>query len=333
VVVLSGGRSSEREISLQTGRELVAALELRQERLADLRAVEIDERGRWVLDGRALTPAEALQQLPEDTIYFLGLHGGEGENGAIQGLLEASDRAFTGSGVGASALCMNKFAARETCRAVGIRVAEAVLIGSSRWRGERESCLAACEALGPAGWFVKPNEGGSSVATRLVSDASQLAPAIEEALATGDRALVEARVEGVECSCGVLGNADGELRALPPIEIRPHAGRFFDYEEKYSEGGADELCPAESFGDQTARRVMQLALEAHSITRCEGYSRTDFIVPADGEPVFLEVNTLPGFTARSLFPQEAQVVGIEFPDLLLEILELAAQRQVSRGER
>lgn len=333
IVVLSGGTSSEREVSLATGKELVKTLRETELAQLELESVEITATGQWSFRGENGDPQTVLAGLPEHAVFLLGLHGGGGENGAIQGLLESAGRIYTGSGVVSSALCMNKYAAREVARSKGVRLAPAELITQPEWEADANACLARCEALDHESWFVKPNEGGSSVATTHAQNREELEAGIRAALDTGDRALVESAVSGVECSCGVLGNADVALRALPPIEIQPHEGRFFDYTEKYSESGAREVCPAESLDEATRRRVEELAVLVHDVFRCDGYSRSDFIVPGDGEPVFLETNTLPGFTSRSLLPQEAQVVGIDFDALVLEILDLAIQRFESAGGR
>ena len=156
---------------------------------------------------------------------------------------------------------------------------------------------------------------------------------------SGDAALVEAAVEGVEATCGVLGNTAGELVALPPVEIVPHEGRFFDYEEKYRSEGAREHCPPRSLSAATVERLGQLAVLAHRTMGCDGYSRTDFIVPrgaddaseGEGEPVVLEVNTLPGLTERSLFPQSMQALGASYRAMCLRLLELAVERSAERG--
>lgn len=326
VVVISGGTSSEREISLRSGREMLRALNSEPTSLEAVHSLEISPEGQWQCESRSQSPELAILEFPNDTVFLLGLHGGEGENGVIQGILEAAGRAYTASGVTASALCMDKYKANALVTSAGLRCAPGLLVTAEAWAEARSDLLERATALSKEGWFVKPNSGGSSVATTSVADSGGLASAIELALATGDHALVEARILGVECSCGVLGNHGDELVALPPIEIRPHAGRFFDYDEKYREGGAREICPAESFDENVAQRIEELSKLAHHVTGCDGYSRVDFIMPREGDPVFLEVNTLPGFTARSLLPQEAKVVGIEFPELLHEILGLAMDR-------
>ncbi len=300
---------------------MVAALTERDRRgPARCVPVEIEANGAWNVEGERCAPGAAVAILPPETIYFLGLHGGEGENGSVQGFLETCSRRYTGSGVAASALCMDKHATRLLVADAGVAVAPAVLIDG----GDRRAHDFA--AISREGWAVKPNAGGSSVATTMVEHAEDLRAAIECALATGDRALVEGRIRGSEATCAVLGNARGELRALTPVEIVPHAGKFFDWEEKYNAGGAAEHCPPRALSAAVCERLAELATRVHRTAGCDGYSRSDFIVPAGGEPIFLEVNTLPGLTQRSLLPKAAQTDGLTFRELCLEIVALAVER-------
>ena len=333
VAVLMGGTSGEREVSLVSGRSVLQALErsVRLGALAAVRAIEIDAGGRWVDGGRARDAAEALESARDVDVFFLALHGGAGEDGTIQGLLAAAGRRHTGSSVGASALCMDKAATRGLAAAAGIAVAPGRVIDRPGFDGHPAAEVAAVLALGPApdGWFVKPRRGGSSVNTHAVRVAEELSARVAEVLASGDDALVEQRIRGVEVSCGVLDSGSEAARALPPIEIQPHGERFFDYEQKYSETGAREVCPAPSLSAEAEGRVRAEALRMHRLCGCRGYSRTDFIVPEGGHslrPVLLEVNTLPGLTPRSLFPQEARAVGVEYDDLCLALVSRAAQR-------
>jgi D-alanine-D-alanine ligase len=321
VVVLYGGTSSEREISLVTGRDVATALAKPDDDRGPRRvsAIEIDAQGRWVLADRALAPAEALHLLQPVDVVFLGLHGGTGENGSLQGWLELESLAYTGSGAQASALCMDKLALRGVVAQRGIPVAPGVCVRADEWRRDAGGVRARIAALAADGWIVKPRNGGSSVATNSVAAPSALGPALESVFEIGDDALVEARVAGVEVSCGVLDTGERAPRALAPVEIQPRQGAFFDYAEKYSSGGAVELCPPRSLGAAEIARVQAHAVAAHQAARCAGYSRTDFIVPAHGEPVLLEVNTLPGLTPRSLLPQEALVAGIDYRTLCLWI--------------
>ncbi len=337
VAVLMGGRSSEREVSLRSGAAVAAALgeplHAKDRRgPAVLTRIEIDSAGHWCLGSERVEAGVAIAKLGPDTLYFLALHGGQGENGTLQGLLEAHDRCYTGSGVEASALCMNKHATRLVLQAAGLSVAPAQLVTEQRWNSARSAELSAIARFGASGVSVKPNRGGSSVSTFLVEHADQIPHAVERVLATGDSALVEAWVRGTEATCAVLGNASGELRALPPVEIVPRGDRFFDYEQKYSDNGADEYCPPRGLSAATSARLTALSLVAHHAAGCDGYSRTDFIVPRDAsgaelEPIVLEINTLPGMTARSLLPRSAASAGFSLRDLCLEILALAVRRR------
>ncbi|MCA8980359.1 MAG: D-alanine--D-alanine ligase, partial [Planctomycetes bacterium] len=327
-----GGRSGEREVSLRSGTAVRDALVAQRgtQGLASLELVEIAADGRWLREGVAVDPARCVTDLPHDAVYFLALHGGDGEDGTIQGFLSSAGRAYTGSGVGASAIAMDKAATRSALAAASLRVAPGRLVQAWSWEDARQRELDEVVRLGDAGWFVKPNRGGSSVNTFSVRDADELPAAIDAVLTGGDSALVEARIPGTEATCGVLGNAL-DPRALPPVEIVPRGDRFFDYQQKYDDDGAEELCPPRSLGEETCAALANGALTAHRALGCEGYSRTDFIVPADGgAPVVLEVNTLPGLTARSLQPQAAAVIGLGFAGLCLEVLKLGLEADRSR---
>ncbi|MCK6446226.1 MAG: D-alanine--D-alanine ligase [Planctomycetes bacterium] len=348
VAVLYGGRSSERDVSLITGRDVVAALSSADDGRGPRRvtAVEVDTAGAWIVSGRPLAPHEALRELAPLDVVFLGLHGGEGEDGTLQAWLELSRVAYTGSGPQASALCMDKLALRGVALQKGLRVAPGACVSAEEWRNSADGALAGVLALdAPFGWFVKPRCGGSSVATTALGPAAtraEWARALDAVFATGDDALVEARIAGVEVSCGVLADSEGAERVFSPIEICPRAASFFDYAEKYSAQGAEEVCPPRSLAPTAIERVQAAALAAHRAARCAGYSRTDFIVPGSSvragdassvahEPVLLEVNTLPGLTPRSLLPQEAAVAGIDYRSLCLAITSEALVRRGRRG--
>ncbi len=333
VAVLSGGRSGEREVSLASGAAVVEALRAGPGAPAQVVPVELASDGRWrIEDAAPLAVAAAIERLARVDVFFVALHGGEGEDGTLQGLLRSLGKRFTGSDVGPSAACMDKVFARHLAASQGLAVARAVDFDRAQWLASRSTLRAELAALGGAGWVVKPRRGGSSVATALVEQPSAregaLERAIEAVLETGDEVLVEERVRGVETTCPVLGNRDEELVALTPVEIRPHEGRFFDYEEKYSAGGARELCPPESLDAATVAEIGALARRAHRFFRLDGYSRTDFLVPpgAGARPVFLESNTLPGLTPRSLLPLSAARSGIAFDALCRRIVAAALRR-------
>jgi len=329
VAVLSGGRSGEREVSLDSGRGIAEALRL-DVPPREVSEVELAADGRWIVAGECYTAGAALERLAQVDVFFLGLHGGPGEDGTIQGLLESSGRAYTGSGVRSSALCMDKLALRTLATEAGVRVAPAVCLSRREWSEQRAAAEARLDALPVGRWVVKPRGGGSSVDTFVVEQRAALSDAVPRAFTADAHVLVEAFIEGVEVSCGVLGNADEPPRALPTIEIRPASGHFFDYQQKYDPAGATELCPSESLDEPSEARVRELAARAHELGGCDGYSRVDFIVPPSGDPVLLEVNTLPGMTERSLLPQEAAEVGIDYRALCLFILERALHRAAAR---
>jgi len=336
VAVLFGGSSSEREVSLWTGAGVARALAEAPQGAeppgpARVHAVELTPDGGWILDGTALRPLEVLAELGPRCVYFLALHGGTGEDGTLQGLLAAQGCVHTGSGVGASALCLDKHATRLVLREAGVPVAPGLRIEAAEWTRRRSELVQRCRALPPGGWSVKPSRGGSSVATFLFDTAAELEPAIERVLATGDHAIVEQRIRGAEATCAVLGNRGGPIEALTPVEIVPKQGRFFDFEEKYSAGGAQEFCPPRTLAAATVARLAEQAVRAYRAADCDGYARIDFMIPrgadgAEGEPLALEINTLPGLTARSLLPQAAAVAGFSYRALCLEVLALALER-------
>ncbi len=333
VAVLGGGESGEREVSLASARGVLAALSSARTYpgcsivVREARFVQLEAGGRWRVGECETDATEALRMLDDVDVFFLCLHGGAGEDGTLQGLFAAARRRHTGSGVQASALCMDKLALRGLAREQGLRVAAGACIDLASWKSDAIASLAQCVALSSSGWVVKPRCGGSSVDTALVEEPSGLRAAIERVLSSGDDALVEERIAGVELSCGVLETRERVAQALPPIEIQPDAGRFFDYQQKYSTAGAREICPPVNVDASAIERVQALAQRIHRAARCRGYSRSDFIVPRAaegfGEPVLLEVNTLPGLTERSLLPQESAVTGIEYGELCLRILEAA----------
>ncbi len=333
VAVLMGGRSSERDVSFSSSRAVLDALVPSPGESDDrgpkrVVPVEIEPDGRWTFAGETLAPAAALAALDDVDLWFLGLHGGEGEGGVLQGLFRAAERPFTGSDVGASALCLDKTNTRLVVGAHGLATPRAAAVTPEGWRELAPQVLGALEGW-ETGWVVKPRRGGSSLGMSVLRDAAGLGDAIELAMENGDDALVEELVEGIEATVAVLGNPQGDLRAFTPVEIRPHEGRFFDYEEKYSEAGAEELCPPESLDEATCEELRQLALRAYRALDCEGYARMDFIVPPEGPPAFLEANTLPGLTPRSLLPLAAASDGLDFRSLCLEILRLALEAKRS----
>ena len=332
IVVLLGGTSGERDVSLTSGQAMADALQpLGEPGLPrSTSVVEIDPAGLWVVDGEALAPTTAIDRLPENALFLLGLHGGDGEGGILQGFLGIAGRAYTGSSVAASALCLDKVLSRARFIEAGVSVAAGLSITRSDWAQDQRGIVQRIQDLGSSPWYVKPVHGGSSLNTGRIHEVELLAPMIEAVLAAGDSVLVERGVAGVEVTVGVVGD-ERDRRALPLVEIRPREDEWFDYSQKYSSEGAEEFCPPISLTEARCAEVQDLALSIWDVAGLEGYARIDFIVPAHGgPPVVLEANTLPGFTPRSLLPQAALAHGVGFRDLLLEICSRALNR---RGER
>jgi len=315
VGVARGGPSSEYDISLKTGGEVLKYLPERYEGLDVL----IDKSGQWHLSGFPQKPLEIFERVD---VLFNALHGEFGEDGRVQQLFEGCNAPYTGSRILASALAMKKHLAREIFQQFGISVPKAMVFSADKFYGlDVADCAKKIfNSMSPP-WVIKPASAGSSVGVSICSSFSELVRAMEKASAVGDVVLAEGYIKGREATCAVLEDFRGEkYYALPVVEIVPPLGKFFDYDVKY-DGSTREICPAGFDGD-TKRRLEQTARLAHQILGCRHYSRADFIVAKDGV-YLLEVNTLPGLTSESLFPKAAAAAGLEFPQLLDHILKLA----------
>jgi D-alanine-D-alanine ligase len=251
-------------------------------------------------------------------VVFIALHGKGGEDGTLQGMLEMMGLPYTGSGVLASALAMDKGMTKRLFRTAGIPVLNEVRVR----RGESLETLAqrVSEELGGFPVFVKPNAEGSTFGCSPVERAEQLEPAVVKALQYDPMALIEPYVRGMEITLGVLGNAGEELQALPIVEIVPKS-EYYDYESKYAEGGSEHIIPAR-LPEAVTKRAQAVAQQCHELLGCRGMSRTDMLVVGEQFWV-LEVNTIPGMTPTSLLPQAAAEVGISFSDLLDRIIASA----------
>ncbi len=303
VAVLCGGISDERPVSLTSGEQVHKALSGK-----GIAADLIDTQ-----DGRA-----ALLRLIEGgyDVAFIALHGKGGEDGTIQGALETLGIPYTGSGVAASAVAMDKSRSKASYGLVGLPCAASVTLASQ----DDMSVEQIVEAVG-AKCVVKPCGDGSSVGMSIVHDPAELPHALEVAFACGQSVMVESYVSGTEVTVAVLGNDDPQ--ALPVIEIVPHA-EFYDFEVKYSANGAEHIIPAR-LDPEVYERVQAAAVLAHKALGCRGVSRSDFIVSQDGTPVILETNTIPGMTPTSLLPDAASKAGMDFGQVCVRLLELALQ--------
>jgi len=320
VAVLMGGRSSEREISLRTGRGVAQALrnlghDVAAVDAANGRLLPAGEEERAALPTQALEPAgETALARPETLagaeVVFIALHGAAGENGTLQALLDLAGKTYTGSGMLASALAMNK--------AISKRIFAQAGIPTPRWQllePGQDAGAVDLAALGGLPLVIKPNEEGSSVGLTIVHETSELPGAITLAAGLGE-VLIEEFIPGRELTVAVLGD-----EPLPIVEIRPKSG-LYDYESKYTAGRSEYFCPAD-LPEELAARVRALGLEAARVLGCRGVSRVDFRMNDDSVPYCLEVNTVPGMTPTSLVPMAAKARGLSYDQLVQRMLELA----------
>ncbi len=330
VAVIMGGRSSEHDISVASAQSVVDALD--PERY-DVRAVEIGQDGRWQLEpaGGQERIGEGGENLPVPAdgsvspfesvdVVFPVLHGPFGEDGTVQGFLELADVAYVGAGVTASALCMDKDLFKAVMRDKGVPVVESVTV-LDRHRDRVEN---------PFGFpvVVKPARLGSSVGISVVREPEQLGPAIDLALEHDEKILLEEHIAGIEVECSVLGNE--EPIASIPGEIIPLVSDWYDFAAKYDEGGMELVIPPR-LDEPTIARVQELAVAAFVASDCEGMARVDFFVREDGEVLVNELNTIPGFTATSVYAKLFEASGIPYAELLDRLVALALERHDRRA--
>ena len=333
IAVLMGGSSEEREVSLVSGQGILEALRRRGHRVCPvdpaIPASEQSDSCRAVIGDappKAIAPLPAgevfewlkLPRILEADLVFIGLHGGAGEDGRIQALLETAGKAYTGTGVLGSALAMNKDRSKALFNEVGVQTAPHAL---TRISGEVEihRVLDTIETGIGFPVVIKPNDQGSSVGFSFVEKAEGLAPALKEAAQYGEELLVERYVPGREVTAAIL---DGE--ALPIVEIIPEGG-FYDYKRKYTKGSSRYEVPAK-IDKRIEDRIKREALLAWNALDCRDYARVDFRLSEEGEPFCLEVNTLPGMTELSLVPMAAAEADIPFDELIDRICLMARER-------
>jgi len=346
VAVLMGGVSSEHDVSICSGLNVLDALDRDCYQGVP---VYLGRDGSWSFGVRPPTPtlerevgplpvvaaappqdsaatAGVLERLSARTdadVVFIALHGPGGEDGTIQAICRLAGVPFTGSGVLASALAMDKSVSKRLLVAAGVPMARDVVVDA---RTDRDDILRRAAKIGyPC--VVKPVAAGSSFATSVVDNEQGLLPAVETSVAAADDTLIEEFLPGVEVTCGVLGGGREPAEALPLTEIAPTTDGFFDFHAKYTAGACQEITPAR-VDAETTERVQQLAVLAHTTLGCEGCSRSDFIVTSTG-PVMLELNTIPGMTETSLMPQGAAAVGIDFRGLVGRLVRSALARSAS----
>ncbi|HVP37108.1 MAG TPA: D-alanine--D-alanine ligase [Terriglobales bacterium] len=338
IMVLMGGTSAERDVSLASGEAIVKGLKEAGHQVLAIdtsKGYKLPEgETRFLPNGVKTEPPDvkalqaegkkmALQTIesfnPSDVeLIFLALHGGQGEDGTIQALLELSGIPYTGSGVLASALAMDKEMSKKLFEREGILTPEWFVVESSD-SSDLSKVLDNIKNSFDFPAVVKPNDQGSTVGLMVVQEEKNLAKAMDKAKIYSDKVLIEKYIPGRELTIGILGEVP-----LPVIEIVPEHG-IYDYECKYTKGKSRYICPAELSAEKT-KEIQEIGYRAFKALGCEGYARVDFRYGIDDKFYCLEVNTLPGMTATSLVPKAAKVSGIEFPQLLDKIAKLAVEK-------
>jgi len=304
LALIAGGDSAEREVSLKSGDQVFQALDKSK------------------YDIRRYDPRDDLERLVREAadldVALVIMHGRGGEDGTLQGLLDLLGVPYQGSGVVGSAIGMNKELSKILYEQAGLQVAPAIFFNRDEAPTPQD-----LEARLGLPVVIKPVNEGSSIGVTIAKTRKELEAGLDQAFSYDFRVLVEQFLKGTEVTGGVLGNLN--LTALPLVEIIPSESyTFFDYEAKYKPGASTEICPAR-LDEAITKKAQQAALTAHRALQCRGYSRTDMIVQ-DGEVYVLETNTIPGMTATSLFPQAAKAMGLEFPQLLDKLIELALEK-------
>ena len=291
--VLMGGLSPERDVSLITGNAVCDAIQRK-----GLNAVAID------VDNKV---AMTLENLGID-LAFIALHGTYGEDGTVQGLLEYAKIPYTGSGVLGSAIAYDKVKSKELFKVNGIPSAEYQVV----CRNQRANIQRQFEP--PV--VIKPSNQGSSIGVSIVKNASEWQPALDLAFEYSEEVVIEKFIDGRLIAIGMNGE-----NPMPIVHIRPKSG-FYDYEAKYTRGKTEYICPAELSEDETGR-CRAAAIRVFQVLKGRGFPRVDAILDGSGTPYFLEMNTIPGMTPTSLLPMAAKKAGLDFDDLVIEILKTA----------
>jgi D-alanine-D-alanine ligase len=309
--VLSGGRSSEHDVSLRSGASVARGLAEAGHQVVD---VLLARDGGWRAGGEpvALRPGGGLL---EAEVAFPVLHGAFGEDGSLQGVLEFLDLPYVGSDVLSSATCMDKLTLKRLLASRGIPQVDFAAVGEPDWRHRVE------RDLGLPLW-VKPSRMGSSVGISRVESIAELDAAVELALRHDPRVIIEASAGGREIECSVLGNEDPETSH--PGEILAHAD-WYDFEAKYGAGGMDLAVPA-PIAEVETTRIRSLAAEVFTLAGCSGLARCDFFLEPDGRVLVNEINTMPGFTETSVYAKLFEAGGLAYPDLCDRLVRLAVER-------
>lgn len=321
VAVLRGGPSEEYDVSMETGRGILKALD--RERFEPLDVV-ITKGGEWLVGGRVSHPENVLHLTD---VAFLALHGAYGEDGQVQRMLDRLGVRYTGSAAYPSAIAMNKMMTKDLLRDHNILMPQHMVVEQEN-RNALQGIVSAVGELFEPKYIVKPITSGSSVGVEKVESLLMLHEALEKALGTYDSVLVEECIEGKEATCGVINNFRGkDIYVLPPIEIvPPPSSKLFDYTVKY-DGSTEEICPGR-FRREETEEIERVARLVHEVLGLSQYSRSDFMISPRGEVHFLEVNTLPGMTAESLMPKGLNAVGSSYKEFVEHLIEDALQKNI-----
>jgi len=313
--VLMGGPSAEHEVSLATGKNVIENLNKTKYNPV---IIKLSKNNQWFVGGRLMDMSKALKSCD---LIFNALHGTFGEDGRVQALMEYYGARYTGSGITASALAMDKLRSREIFKLAGFCVPKTLKIKKGENYQARLNLFINKITKFPV--VVKPCSNGSSVGVQIVRNSHALSKAIDEAFKLEKKVLVEEFIKGREVTCGVLDNFEGqEVGALPVTEIVPAGkNKFYNYDAKYKDDRTKFKTPA-LLGEDVYKKAQNVAVRTHQLLGCKGYSRTDMIIKEGNGTIYvLETNTLPGMTSHSLVPQAAKVAGLTFGQLLDKIIE------------
>jgi D-alanine-D-alanine ligase len=307
VLVLMGGTSAEREVSLKSGTAVAKALRSKgyQVEALDFNSNIINK----------------IQELRPEVV-FIALHGKPGEDGSVQGLLDLLGVPYTGSDLATSAICIDKILTKKYLQLEGIPTAPYQIISQSDYRQDVQSfCHNLVGQLGLP-LVVKPPAQGSSIGTMIVRNEAQIGPALEQAFLYDSDVLVEQYIAGSEVTVAILGNR--EVEVLPIIEITS-VNEFYDYDSKYTQGKCQHIIPAR-ISQEIQQKITRIAENTYRSLGCRGFARVDFRIDESGNPYVLEVNTIPGMTEMSLVPDAARAAGIDFTELVDRVVKLAMER-------
>lgn len=295
IAVLMGGKSSEHEISLLSGQQVVTNLDQKKYEIVP---IVISKNGNWKLNSILNHKVD---------LVFIAMHGKYGEDGTIQGMLDLAGLKYTGSGVLASAVGMDKTMFRK------IMISENLPIPKFIQVNKNFNTKEIIKKLGKFPYFIKPANGGSSVGASIANNIEELKKGLDLALQYDEVVLIDEYIIGREMTCAIINNK--KLIALPVIEIKPLKGKFFDYESKYTESGSEEIVPV-NLNKNITKKIQDLSIKVFEVLGCKGFGRIDFILKDNKYPIILEINTIPGLTPMSLLPKAAKAAGISYSELL-----------------